>query len=58
MSHFRFLAAFGTSIYKKSIIFDRPNPKINAKLAITLENDHVQPGLWAFNAFFAFNSER
>jgi hypothetical protein len=42
---------------KKSIIFNRPNPKFRAKLAITLGNDHVQPALWVLNAF-ALNLER
>jgi len=52
------MAAFGTCIYKKNVIFYRPNPKFGAKFAITLENDHVQPRLWVFNAFFALNPER
>ena len=56
--HFRFWTAFGTCIYKKSVIFDMHNLIFGAKLAIILENDHVQPGLWVFNDFFALNLER
>ena len=40
--HFRSRTAFGTCIYKKNVIFDRPNPKFGAKFAVTLGNDHVQ----------------
>jgi hypothetical protein len=56
--HFRSRTAFGTCIYKKNAIFDRPNPKFGAKFAVTLGNDHVQRRLWVFNAFFALNPER
>jgi len=34
--HFRFQTAFGTCIYKKSVIFDKPNLKFGAKLVIIL----------------------
>ncbi|MBW1707758.1 MAG: hypothetical protein JRJ86_21795 [Deltaproteobacteria bacterium] len=32
--------AFGMCIYKKGVIFFRPNAKFGAKLAITWENEH------------------
>ena len=33
--------AFGMRIYEKSVNFVRPNPKFEAKLAITWENEHL-----------------
>jgi len=35
-----------------------PNRKFGAKLAITWENEHFQPGLGGFNTFFVLNPER
>jgi len=46
--YFRSWTAFETCIYDKSVIFDMPNLKSGAKLAISLKNDHVQPGIWVF----------
>jgi hypothetical protein len=50
--------AFGMRIYEKSVSFVRPNPKFGAKLAIIWGNEHFQPGLRVFNAFFVLNPER
>jgi len=45
-------------IYEKIVSFVRPNPKFAAKLATIWENEHFQPELRVFNAFFVLNPER
>ena len=56
--HSRPWTAFGMRIYEKSVSFVRPNAKFEAKLAIIWGNEHFQPGLRVFNAFFVLNPER
>jgi hypothetical protein len=45
-------------IYEKSVSSVRPNPKFGAKLATIWENEHFQPGVRVFIAFFVLNPER
>ncbi len=45
-------------IYEKSVSFIRLNPKLEAKLAITWENEHFKRGIQVFNPFFVLNPER
>jgi hypothetical protein len=56
--HSRPRTVFGMRIYEKSVSFVSPNPKFEAKLAITWENEQLQQGLRIFTAFFVLNPER